>query len=439
MERNSQKEIESQVVKSLATYNSAFNLSERPASDIGIVAEQYDIIFPQYSLDSEVLDFLLEAQESYFYDLSSVQVYLQCKVVDSSGTLLKDSDANSKSAPCNNISGTLFKCLEISLRNVPITNNSSLYHYVSYFENALSLTLPKIATEGSCIGFYRETTAKGLDTTNKAYTALKALAQQSSFELMFKLSHSLFYQQKYLAAGIPLRVRLRKNDVESYMLGEKVANATFKDHVEITKAFIQVKKVIPHSKIVQMYQNSLNKGGRVYYNLWEGDVISYRLATGTQTHISDTLLNRLPAFAAVAIVESDNFNGTVKGSPFEFKSYKFNSIQLTLDGETIGLPQLKINESDHEYKRIYKELISLRGPNGTVDYTPSEFMDGQYFIIPLFSQGNNRPDRYHTERMGALKLHLHFAAALTNSVNILFYYIMPKVVSCDRDHVYIDR
>lgn len=439
MEYTTQKEIESQAAKSLATYNTAFNLTQRPATDIGILAETQEIIYPQYALDSDVLDFNLEAQENHFYELSSVRIYLQCKVVDSSGTLLKDSDANSKTAPCNNIAGTLFKSCEIALRNVPITNNSSMYHYISYFNNVLSLTKPVIATEGNCIGFYRETTGEALDTSNEAYKALKELAQQSAFELIFSVSHPLFAQQKYLPFHIPLRIRLRRNDIETCMLGEQVVNATFKDHVVFTQAYLQVKKVIPHSKIVQMYQNILNKGGRIYYNLWEGDVVSYRLASGIQTHVSDTLLPKLPSFCCVSFVASDLFNGSVKGSPFEFQSYKLNNVQLLLDGEPVGFGPVKIRKDEHEYKRIYRELISLRGDHGNLDYTETEMLDNQYFIIPLFSQGHNQTDRYYTERHGSVKIQLNFAAPLAKNINVLFYYIMPKVVSMDKQHIFIER
>lgn len=155
MERNAQREIETQSTKSLATYSAAFNLTDRPATDISIVQEINETIYPQYSsLESEVLDFYLEPSEIYYWDLSSAHVYLQLKCVDGSGALLKDSDANSKSAPCNNIAGTLFQNLEISLRNVPVTNTSNHYHYVSHFNSALSYTLPVIPTEGKCVGYF---------------------------------------------------------------------------------------------------------------------------------------------------------------------------------------------------------------------------------------------------------------------------------------------
>lgn len=301
----------------------------------------------------------------------------------------------------------------------------------------LKYTLPVIATQGKCEGFFRESSATTFDTDNAAYKARKALAQQDSFELYFKISSPIFDQIKFLPYNCSMRIRLRRSPNTFYLIGETAANETFGDHIIFTDSYMDVRRVQVHSRITQMHDQTLDKGGKLYWNIWNDDVISYALLVGTLSHTSDNLLSALPSFACIALVDSKSFNAEAKSSPFTFLHKTLNGVMLTLNGEPVNYSNLKFDTGSHEYTRIYRQLINLKGSYGNVDLSPDDWLKHGYFIIPLIWSNNNRKDRYQMERPGAVKIHLSFKDATTKSLNVLFYYVTPKQISIDKSHVYV--
>lgn len=264
MERGSQKNLEEQALKSSPTFSTSLNLGHMPSTDISIVQEHFEQIYPVFNIsDSPILEFYIPGSSTHYTDLSNIFLAIRAKCTNKDGTKLA---TDSATCPANTPFSTMFQNLEVLIQNVGTCSGSGNYAYTAMIEKIINNNLQSVNTKMRTEHMYRETSATAVDALNNAYVNLKKIAQGGDWECYSVISHPLFSQIRMLPPNISVRIRLRRSPNTFCMLSTLPAgNAAFTDQLVIIDSFLDVKRVVVNSKIQQMHESILSKGGGNYF------------------------------------------------------------------------------------------------------------------------------------------------------------------------------
>lgn len=435
MERQLQKEIEGQPLKSNPTYTNSLNLSQIPVTDVSVLGTRIEQYFPSFN-ESNFLEFYIQGDSQHYIDLSNTFLYMRLKLTDKAGEPL----TSSATSVANCIFSTMFQSLDLLINNVNICTGSNLYAYSAYLNKLINYGAQSRKTKLRSELFFKETTGTALDTTNKAYEKLKEISSQESFEVYSKLSHPLFFQDKLLPPGFSLRIRLRRSPVQFCLLSTALTEGSvFDEQLKIMDTYMDVKKVIVNSKIESMHQQILNKGQRLYYPFFDYQTLSFVVSKGSLQFTSETLMTEVPQFAIVAITNSKGFNGEISRSPFDFKSNGLSSVHMTVNGEKQMMSNMNMSIDNKQYMRLYRLFCDVISSHGEMsDLTVEDYVSNTYFLVPVNWSNTGKEDRFALQKTGNVKVHLTFESDTASNLNVLFYYVTPKILSIDKSHVYIN-
>lgn len=435
MERHLQKEIEGQPLKSSPTYNTSLNLSQIPVTDVSILSERYEQTFPSFS-ENTFLEFYIQGDSQHYIDLQNTFLYMRLKLTDKAGEAL----GTSATSVANCIFSTMFQTLDLFVNNVNICSGSNLYNYSAYLNKVINYGAQSRATKLRSEMLYKETTGTALDATNNAYAQLKKISSQESFEVYSKLSHPLFFQDKLIPPNVSLRIRLRRAPAQFCLLSTAIAEgAVYDEQLKIADTFMDVKKVIINSKIESMHQQILNKGQRLYFPFFDYQTLSFVVTKGSLQFTSETLMTEVPQFAMIAITDSKGFNGEISKNPYDFKSHGLSSVYMTVNGEKMLMSNMNMSVDNNLYIRLYRQFVDVISSYGEMsDLTVEDYVKHGYFIVPVNWNNSGKEDRFALQKTGNVKVHLTFESDTDKNLNVLFYYVTPKILSLDKSHVYIN-
>lgn len=389
MERGTKRMYETQVSKTLPAYNISLNYDKLPATDVSVISESVEKVYTSYNPnDGQICDYFIQGDLERYVDLSHTYLYLKLRVRQKDGTKLVP--ATSKTAVGNNIFNAMFQDCEILLNNVPITTGSNNYPYSAYLSRIINNNAETLDRKYQFEHLYRESTATTIDATNTAYVKLKKLADSDSFETFSHIAHPIFTQTRFLPPSKNLRIRLKISPSNFHLnSAEPLANATFTDKLEIVETYMEVRRVVVNSEVEKIHKSIVQKNGMFHMQYNDHNCVSYTIPSGTQNHVSETLLTYLPPLSCCALLETKSYNGQINKSCFNFLPNGVKNIQLTLNGEGQLFPNGQDFDKESGYMRVYRNLLTLVGENGeTPDFSVDDFLKHGYCIFPLNWQSN---------------------------------------------------
>lgn len=437
MEEAKKRRIEAEVVGRSTAYNiSHFDLAGTIPTDLSILSEEYESVLPQ-TKTSEILEFHIPSNPTFWICLADCLLYLNLCVRTSDD---KKIPATDKTSLANNIFGSMFEVVDIKLDGINITSGGNLWSYSSYFNKILYSSTEEIERLGPLEGLYLNNNSNPMDDENAAYKSLKKEAHKDNIEIIGRLGHAFFETNRYLPPGKSLTIRLRMSPNTFCLNGKGLATgATFTNKLVVKNCYFQIKKAVVHSKIQEQYQDALSKNVMMNYPLNESQAISFVIPSGQMTFTSEVLLNSLPNFACFGLVSAKNYYGSYDKDAFDFRPHHLSGFRLTLNGENIWYNSTKLSVDDNEYIQHYKQLVSLRNPNGKpgCDVSRLMFTSQGYHLVPVYNTNNGKRDRQGIVRSGSLRLQLSFKQNTEENLVCVFYYEANKVVQFDKHHVYV--
>lgn len=431
-------QMESQELKSSASYHSSLDLTSLPPTDISIMQSHVEDLYPLYSPKAQgtPLEFFIPPSTSHYLDLNNTQLYLRCKVTSSAGGEIV---STSKTIPTNFPFASLFSNLDVLVNNVSITSSSNNYPYAGYINRVLSNGNDAKGTRYQSELLLKPDNISPIDASSTTFTTLKAV--RNEFEVVGRICHGIFNQIRMLPPSASIRIKFRRAPNTFSLCGtDPATGATFTDIITIEEAVLKCKRVVVHRKVQEIHENALKRGQKLEYPYKDFDCLSYSIPKGVINHVSETLhMGDAPDAVVIGLVDSQAYSGLPSKSPYSFTHNSLSSVSVLLDGEPQLFKEIKLNVDNKQYMHAYSQLFSLLPPNESGNgISPKDFAENGLCLLVFDLNNATRENRFALNKSGALKVHCTFSSSLDNNVNVIVYLVNSKLLQIDnQNNVYL--
>ena len=340
-------------------------------------------------------------------------------------------------APVNNWLHSLFSQVDVHLNDTLVTPSSNTYPFRAYVETLLSYGAEAKKTQLTSQLWYKDTAGHMEATQENAgneglVERRRHIAGSRVVEMMGRLHVDLFTQDRFLINGVTVKIRLvRSKDAFSLMAGG--ANPDYK--VRIMEAVLFVRKAVLSSTVAMAHIRALEKG-TAKYPLRPVDCKVYSIPQGAMSSTHENLfLGTLPKRLILWCVDNDALNGAFGKNPFHAKNNAINFLAVYVDGRQVPAKPLQPNFETGQYVRSYVNLFSATGKQAQDEgneLTRDDFGNGYTFfgfdLTPDACDGGC----FHLVQKGNLRIEIHFATPLAQTVNVVVYSESEAVLEIDK-------
>ena len=216
--------------------------------------------------DGGPITFLCPGTEDYV-DLSKTILVVRAKVTKANGN---DLDADEHVGIVNNFLHSLFKQVDVFLKEKQVTQATGTYAYRAYLETLLNYGPAAKESQLTSAMFYKDTAGK-MDVTDPTLAAANAnmgLKKRYAFnqesgviEMAGPLFCDVFKSERLLLSFIDLKVILNRN-VNAFCIMSDINDAAHK--VKLTEAYLKVRKVKVSPNVSIAHELALKKGPAIY-------------------------------------------------------------------------------------------------------------------------------------------------------------------------------
>ena len=390
---------------------------------------------PLTSLDScGPIEFILPGTGDAYLDLANTYLLVRAKIVNGNGT---DIVADTPVAPVNNWLHSLFSQVDVYLNDTLVTPSSNTYPFRSYVETLLSYGAEAKKTQLTSQLWYKDTAGHMEGTTGNAgnlglVERGRYLAESRVVDMMGRLHVDLFLQDRFLLNGVDVKIRLVRSK-DAFSLVADGHNPDYK--MRIVEAILFARKAVLSPTVQMAHIKALAKG-TAKYQLRPVDCKVYSIPQGAMSHTHENLfLGTLPKRLILWCIDNDAYNGNYDKNPFNAKNNAINFLAVYVDGRLVPAKPLQPNFENGSYIRSYVNLFSATGKHAQDEgneLTRDDFGNGYIFfgfdLTPDACDGGC----FHLVRKGNLRIEIHFAAALAQTVNVVVYGEFEAVLEIDK-------
>lgn len=382
--------------------------------------------------DSGPIEFAVSGSGEDYFDLAESRLYVRAKVVNADGTNLAD-DADV--GPVNLWLHSLFSQIDMSLNEKLVTASNNTYPYRAYLETLLNYGSDAKKTQLESALWNKDTAGKLDEVTgdNDGFTSRKAYIERSrAVDMMGRLHLDMFAQQRYLLNGVNVKLRLVRSKSE-FALMSHADNVNYRVSILSASLFMRKVKLSP---AVQLGHIKALESGTAKYPVRRVETKVLTVPRGNLMSNQENLfLGQLPKRILIGMVDNDAFNGTYAKNPFHFKHNNVDFVALYVDGRQVPSKPLQPNFQRQDYIRCYTGLFSGIGKaerDEGNDITRNDYANGYtvfaFDLTPDMTDG----DHFNLVKNGSLRLEIHFARALQETVNIVVYAEFENLIEIDR-------
>ena len=389
--------------------------------------------------DGGPITFLVPGTEDYA-DLSKTLIVVRAKVTKANGA---DLDAAEKVGIVNNFLHTLFKQVDVFLKEQQVTQASGTYAYRAYLETLLNYGSDAKTSQLTAAMFYKDQAGKMnvADPTLAAANANSGLKKRYEFskesgtiEMTGPLFCDVFMTNRLMLSFVDLKVVLSRNS-QQFCLMASEGDTDYR--VKITDAYLKIRKVKVSSSISLAHETALKRGPAIY-PIRRVECKSFIVAGGNPSLRKDNVFNGLvPKTFVFGLVDSTAFNGAYTKNPFNFKNLTVNYVGISVNGQEIPFRPLKLSYANSKFIEAYYTLFSGTGKmNYDVgnDISREEYPDGYtLYAFDLSPDMCGSSPHFNVVQKGNLAIDIQFATAPTNAASVICYGEFENTIHVDSD------
>ena len=391
--------------------------------------------------DGGPITFLCPGTEDYV-DLSKTILVVRAKVTKANGNNL---DADEHVGIVNNFLHSLFKQVDVFLKEKQVTQATGTYAYRAYLETLLNYGPAAKESQLTAAMFYKDTAGK-MDVTDPTLAAANAnmgLKKRYAFneesgviEMAGPLFCDVFKSERLLLSFVDLKVILNRN-VNAFCIMSDIDGAAHK--VKLTEAYLKVRKVKVSPSVSIAHELALKKGPAIY-PVRRVECKTFIIPTGNPSLRKDNLYNGLvPKTFVFGMVDSAAFNGDYTKNPFNFKTFTASFIGITVNGEEVPFKPLQLSYADATIRYI-EAYLSMFSGSGKLFYdtgngiSRDDFKDGYaLYAADLTPDMCGSSDHFNVVQRGNLALNLKFTTAPAAAVSLVCYAEFENTIHIDSE------
>ena len=420
---------------------SELDLFTIPATQTSISKGQWIEYHPLSNItETGPIEFNISGSGKEYLDLAKTQLYVKTKITKANGTAL---DPNEQVGPVNLFLHSLFLQVHVSLNERLISPSTNTYPYRAMIETLLNYGEDAKSSPLTMPLFYKDTPGKmntvnpvaDDDDANMGLKARYAFTKTSNTVDMIGPIHSdIFFQDRLILNGVNLRLKLNRAK-NSYCLVSSAGGANHK--VVITQAILYVRKVKVAPAISLGHAAAL-KQATAKYPIRRVDCKVLSIPGGFPTFTPDNIfLGQIPKRIVLGLVDTEAYNGSYRTNPFDFKHHNLAQVGVYVDGEQIPRKPLflKFDEAGGQnfiagFQSLFSGIGKLSQDTGN-QVTRSDYGQGYTLFAFDLTPDHCRGDHFELIRQGNLRVELHFAQPLANTVNFIIYAEFQNVIGID--------
>lgn len=421
---------------------SELDLFASPPLQTNILKTEEVAINPISSLDnSSTLEFISVGGGDTYRDLSSVYLRLVF-AVENDPTLPSTSAPEIKISVVNNLLHSIFKNCNVYLNNVCVSSDN-LYHYRSYIENMLSYGGDSVNTHLSSCGWLLD--SGNFDSIDNDGMKKRAnwIKKGRQVELYGKVHADLFNQSKLLLNNVDLKVVFNMEKSSFYMMteGNDVSEGEGKTpSIRLYSATLYMKHVTINPDILKAHHIALMRQPATYHYK-RVEVKPFTIYPGNQSlSLDNVVIGQLPNLVIFGMVDSKAYNGSTNKNPYNFKHYKIQRLNLSVNSVQIPTQALEFNfdeKNGNLSSRGYQTLFSGLGIHyhDKGHQVTKELFDKGAFLTAFDLTADQCYNSHYDNLLnqGNLRIEGRFETALTDAVTCLVYCEYDSSIHIDKN------
>ena len=401
--------------------NSSLCIFDKPGMQTDVKGNYKVDYYPVSTITAGApIEFSIDGSSEDYIDVNDITLSLKLKVLKSDGTDITAADK----VGLNNLPiSTLFQDVALSISDTQIEGGQQNYPYLGYFMTMLQFHPAAQDSHMQTLGWYKDESGKFDDDSNSGFVSRKKLIEGSkSFQLIGPLFLDYMRQERYLISNTNLRIKLIPSKPE-FALNAFGAATSFK--IQFEEVILQVSRAEMNPSVINGHATGM-KRQNAHYPITHTDLITFTIPKGQKSYIKDRLFpDQSPKLIAIAMVENEAYNGSIKKNPFNFQHFDLSKIALYREGRSIPGAPLTPNFDEGMYLHSYVQTMETMGYYNTDDtngLTPDEFANG-YTIYAYDLTGDKNISNTHRQGhlSNNLRLELYFAKDLPSTVNVLIW------------------
>ncbi len=385
---------------------------------------------PLNSLENQtVIEFTCQGHGDSYLDLSSINLRLKLQVLKSDGSLYKDDDGQQPGI-VNNVLGSLFRQVNVSLNGKSINSSDGNYSYRAYLQTLLNYGIDAKNTHLGIIGWNLNSTERQLLIKNSAI-----------LELYGKLHADVLNQPLLMLNNVNLKISLTLNKPEFYLLTNDVNDNS---KVKILEAALYVKHCTINPNILVAHHKTLERTNAKYHYK-RCEVKSFTVSKGNSINLDNIVIGQLPTSLIFLMVDNDAYNGAKAKDPFEFKHNNITSYSLFVNGTPVPNESIVTNFSDgNQYAQAYASIFSATGilhsTQGNLIST-EQFKQNTFLIATDLTPDLSGLDSMSSlSNQGNIRIEARFDKQLTSTITCLVYLEYDATLEIDKNrNVFVDH
>ena len=411
---------------SLPTVNGRYDYFKTPPTETTAIKRSYISVQPASIADSgNLIQLVVPADEGKATNLNASYAIIKGKFVKKSdrADLPAGTAAAMRVVAEDNLAHTLWDRCTVNANGQEIFHTSN-YSQLAYMHTALSKSAEAKKTNLAVEGWLPSTKdpAKDYGEIGAArLTARKAdIASGKEIILVFRPHTLLSDSSRHLPPGTNLKFLFHKADPKSFCLSSEAdCDVDFK----VTTFEYFICRVELNPAVVAAWNSQLLSGASYILPVERHRVRSHTIGVGvTEQRITLQEQDTLPLMLCVGFIPQKAVVGDFTLSQFKYSPNNISSVELTVDGITVG-KRLNCDFANGNAAHAYIHTLSSLGylgdkPGNGITY--SDFLSNRTLFAWTLIDDNDEDDYadcFHLKQKGSLEIVVRFHAATTEALS----------------------